>query len=221
MIQCSYKIQPLFQWFEIQSIDLYLRIITCVVKVVVGEPKKGQFIIDAVLNKTYNLSIDECTYQLYYFNDNVCELSINFYTLWFCGMYCVPFRNQVADRNVNRSQAIFLRKAMHNIDRYFSWIGVVEHYDMSLFQFIAIFDTYTNITLSNFDVANHLNYTQQRKMERVVGGYSHYKLPSKNTIELLHKINDLDMILYEYILHKFRQSVCCDTQLSELSSLVF
>ena len=169
--------------------------------------KKGKFIIERVMNKTNNLSLDQCVYEMYYFNNNICELSINFYTSWFCGMYCIPFKSKLIDRNLNRTK--YLNKAIYNINTYFSWIGILEYYDHSFLQFLYKFEKYTNLKFSNLTIANYFNYSQKLKSSRIIQGYSQYTKPSKDTFKLLQKLNDLDMILYSYIIRKFQRSACC------------
>ena len=152
--------------------------------------------VPRILQLQRHFGVDECVAD-YAAGRNVCEFSTNYYVKWFCGAddACDP-RMDVGERAYER--------AIENIDRYFAWIGVLEHYDESVFAFHRRFPAWF-AHLDGGDAFQESFAQAERSLreQREQGGYGRYARPSESSYRVMRQMNAFDVRLYQYVLNKY------------------
>ena len=154
-----------------------------------------------VLNSTNFYSFKKCIDDMKKENNNICWLQENYMTRFYCGQN----KNLC---NVNNMTKISLDHSISNLNKYFSFVGILEHFDVSIyllqlkFPHIIKWNKFENIFNTNVSVAlkNTKNILNRLSGKHGYGKYQHSKLITNSTeYHILVERNKLDILLFNYV----------------------
>ena len=154
-----------------------------------------------VLNSTNFYSFKKCIDEMKKKNNNICWLQENYMTKFYCG------QNKYLC-NVNNMTKLSLNHSISNLNKYFSFIGILEHFDVSIyllqlkFSHIIKWNRFENIFKTNVKVVlkNTKNILHQLGVEQGYGRYQHSKLiANSKEYQYLVEKNQLDIMLFNYV----------------------
>ena len=149
------------------------------------------------------------------YKKDVCRLSSNYMTHFFCGQ----------DMNVcsytNMTQAS-LDRAISNIDKYFAFVGLFEEYHLSMrllyYKFKHFFDRAKTKNYAHFQELLNKEMEKYRK-EQEYGTYKNDYLDENDPLyQYLVSRNELDIKLYQHIKQKFYACIVSQSGLKSVNS---
>ena len=148
-------------------------------------------------------------------DNNVCRLQRNYMTRFFCG------QNE-RSCNVNNMNQLSLNQAINNLNKYFAFVGILEHFDVSIYllqlkfphilkwkKFENIFKTDVNVVLQNTN-----DILKQWSSKFGYGAFEHPKLvENSKEYQYLVEQNKLDVMLFNYVNQYYESYIIPSLQL--------
>ena len=160
--------------------------------------------VRGVVNATQNYSFVECINDMINIDNNehslnilgkdMCRLSCNYITRFFCG------QDQIICNWSNLTDVSFNR-AINNLNKYFSMIGLTEQYELSLKLFYSKFRNFFKPE-TTYDKLKNVLIKIKKQQDYGIVGHSNIDKQSVQYKYLADK-NNLDIKLYSYVRYYF------------------